>query len=88
MIRRYGLAFLLLPINILSSYYFQSVMKAGLAFGVSVARGCVVSGALVLLLPRVLPAENIFFAAPLTELIIAVPVLWLMFRPMKFPGET
>ena len=87
-IRRYGPAFLLLPINILSSYYFQSVMQAGLAFGVSVARGCVVSSALVLLLPMILPAENIFFAAPLTELIIAIPVLWLMFRPLKFPGES
>ena len=84
-IRRYAPAFLLLGVNILSSYYFQSVMKAGLAFGVSVARGCVVSSALVMLLPRVLPAENIFFAAPLTELLIAVPVLFFMFRPLKMP---
>ena len=83
-IRRYAPAFLLLPVNILSSYYFQSVMQAGLAFGVSVARGCVVSSALVLLLPLLLPAEEIFFAAPLTELLIAIPVLILMFRPLKF----
>ena len=33
------------------------------------------------------PAENIFFAAPLTELLIAIPVLILVFRPMKFPEE-
>lgn len=87
-IRRYAPAFLLLPVNILSSYYFQSVMKAGIAFGVSVARGCVVSGALVMLLPMLLPAEEIFFAAPLTELLIAIPVLFLMFRPLQFPGKT
>lgn len=86
-IRRYAPAFLLLGINVFSAYYFQSVMQAGLAFGVSVARGCVVSSALVMLLPAVLPAENIFFAAPLTELLIAIPVLILVFRPMKFPKE-
>ena len=86
-IRRYAPAFLLLGINVFSAYYFQSVMQAGLAFGVSVARGCVVSSALVMLLPAVLPAENIFFAAPLTELLIAIPVLILVFRPMKFPEE-
>lgn len=83
-IRRYAPAFLLLPVNILSSYYFQSVMQAGVAFGVSVARGCVVSSAIIMLLPLLLPAEEIFFAAPLTELFIAIPVLILMFRPLKF----
>ncbi len=87
-IRRYAPAFLFLPINILSSYYFQSVMKAGLAFGVSVARGVVVSSAFILLLPLLLPAENIFFAAPLTELCIAIPVLILMLRPLRFPGKS
>ena len=38
-IRRYSLSFLLLPLNIFSTYYFQSILKPRAAFVVSVARG-------------------------------------------------
>ena len=49
--RSYGISFLLLPLNIFSTYYFQSLMKPGAAFIVSVARGLVISGALIYALP-------------------------------------
>ena len=49
-LRSYGLSFLLLPLNIFSTYYFQALMKPGAAFFISVARGLVLSGALILLL--------------------------------------
>lgn len=48
------LASVLLPLNIFSMYYFQAILKPGAAFFVSVARGLVISGALILLLPAVL----------------------------------
>ena len=53
-IRTYAVSFLLLPLNIFSTYYFQAILKPGAAFFVSVARGLVISGALILLLPEVL----------------------------------
>lgn len=71
-IRRYSLSFLLLPLNIFSTYYFQALMKPRAAFVVSVFRGCVVSGILILLLPAMAGPDAIWFAMPVTELIVAV----------------
>lgn len=69
-IRAYALSFLLLPFNIFSTYYFQAIMKPAAAFVVSVGRGLVVSGALILLLPALLGAASLWFAMPVTELIV------------------
>lgn len=71
-IRRYGLSFLLLPLNIFSTYYFQALLKRGTSFIVSVARGAVLSGILIYLLPAACGADAIWFAMPITELIVAV----------------
>ena len=46
-IRTYALSFLLLPVNIFSTYYFQAIMRPKAAFIVSAARGLVISGALI-----------------------------------------
>lgn len=70
-IRTYGLSFLLLPFNIVSTYYFQAIMKPKLAFLISVLRGLVISGALIYLLPLWRPSA-IWLAMPLTELLVAV----------------
>ena len=70
-IRTYALSFLLLPFNIFSTYYFQAIMKPKAAFVVSVARGLVISGILILLLP-VISADFLWFAMPVTELIVMV----------------
>ena len=71
-IRRYAASFLLLPFNIYSTYYFQVILKPGTAFVVSVARGLVISGLLILLLPAVFDAQMLWFAMPITELLVAV----------------
>lgn len=73
-IRSYGISFLLLPFNIFSTYYFQALMKPATSFIVSVARGAVISGILIMLLPVIAPAASIWFAMPITELIVAVYV--------------
>ena len=65
------LASVLLPLNIFSTYYFQAILKPGAAFFVSVARGLVISGALILLLPAVLWPASIWWAMPVTELLVA-----------------
>lgn len=58
-IRSYGISFLLLPLNIFSTYYFQALMKPHTSFLVSVARGAVISGCLIYLLPAVAGADAI-----------------------------
>lgn len=69
-IRCYGLSFLLLPFNIFSTYYFQVLLKPKASFVVSVARGLIISGLLIILLPTI-QADLIWLAMPLTELIVA-----------------
>lgn len=71
-IRSYGISFLLLPFNIFSTYYFQALMKPAASFAVSVARGAVLSGILICVLPALAGANAIWFAMPITELIVAV----------------
>ena len=78
--RSYGLSFLLLPLNVFSTYYFQSLMKPGASFLVSVARGMVVSGILIYALPALAGAGFIWFAMPITELLVALAVIILMIR--------
>ena len=70
-VRTYAVSFLLLPLNIFSTYYFQAILKPGAAFFVSVARGLVISGALILLLPAVLGPASIWWAMPVTERLAA-----------------
>lgn len=82
-VRRYGISFLLLPLNIFSTYYFQSLMKPGISFTISVGRGAIISGILIYLLPALFPAEAIWFAMPITELITAVYVVFMMIRCTK-----
>lgn len=77
-IRSYGISFLLLPFNIFSTYYFQALMKPTTSFTVSVARGAVISGILILLLPAIAPANFLWFAMPITELIVAIFVAYMM----------
>ena len=69
-VRTYALSFLLLPFNIFSTYYFQAIMKSKAAFIVSVARGLVISGILIMVLPALVSADTIWFAMPITELLV------------------
>lgn len=71
-IRAYAISFLLLPFNIFSTYYFQAILHPKAAFIVSVARGLVISGALILMLPLLAGADSLWFTMPITELVTAV----------------
>lgn len=73
-IRCYALSFLLLPLNIFSTYYFQAIMKPKAAFIVSVFRGLIISGVLILVLPLV-KADAIWFAMLITELLVMIYVI-------------
>lgn len=82
-IRTYSLSFILLPLNIFSTYYFQALMKPAASFIVSVARGAVVSGVLIYLLPLALGADALWLAMPITEVLTAVYVVAQMMRYTK-----
>lgn len=71
-IRTYALSFLLLPVNIFSTYYFQAIMRPKAAFIVSTARGLVISGALILGLPALAGADSLWSAMPITELLVVI----------------
>lgn len=73
-IRCYTISFILLPLNIFSTYYFQALMKPRTSFIVSVSRGAVISGVFIFLLPLI-HARAIWFAMPATELIVAIYVV-------------
>ncbi len=82
-IRVYALSFLLLPLNIFSTYYFQSIMQPRAALIVSVARGLVISGMLILLLPVLTGPDSLWFAMPVTELLTAVYTIFAIRRYTK-----
>lgn len=82
-IRSYCLSFFLLPLNIYSTYYFQSIIKSVTSFVISIARGIVISGTFILILPAFFGGKALWFAMPLTELIVAVYVVYSMIKSMK-----
>ncbi len=79
-IRIYCASFLLLPFNIYATYYFQSTMKPHIAFIISVARGLLISGGLILALPLLFTGSSIWLAMPITELMIFTFILCVMKR--------
>lgn len=86
-LRSYGVGFLLLPFNVFSTYYFQALLRPRAAFAVSVGRGAVISGVLIYLLPAAAGADALWFAVPLTELLVAVCVAVLIRRDTRTPAE-
>ncbi len=76
--RRYGISFLLLPVNIYSTYYFQALLKPKAAFIVSVARGLVISGVLIYLMPAIAGPDSIWFVMPVTEAAVALYAVYQM----------
>ncbi len=79
-IRIYCISFLLLPFNIYATYYFQSIMKPNVSFVVSVLRGLVISGGLILALPTAFDPSGIWFAMPVTEAMVFLIILVIMKR--------
>ncbi len=79
-LRAYGISFGLLPFNIFATYYFQAMMKANVSLIASLARGVVISGAMILLLPAIAGAYSIWYAMLITEVLVAVYGIWHMVK--------
>lgn len=71
-VRAYAVSFILLPFNIFSTYYFQAIMKPKTSFVISVARGLIISGVLILVLPTVFTPNIIWWTMPITELAVMI----------------
>lgn len=88
--RVYGIAFLFVPFNVFSTYYFQSVMRPRMSFAVSLLRGLLLSGTLIMLLPVMFSADALWWAMPLAEgftAVAAIAMIWLS-RPKGAPGPS
>lgn len=68
----YALSFILLPYNIFASYYCQAIMKPGSAFIISLLRGAVLSGLLIIILPAWISPDTLWWAMPITELLVSL----------------
>ena len=80
-IRTYSLSFLLLPLNIFSTYYFGAILKPKIAFMISISRGLVISGILITILPTIFGNDSIWLTMPITE----IPVmLYAIFNIYKY----
>ena len=79
-LRAYGISYLILPFNIFATYYFQAMMQAPIAMVASIARGAVVSGGLIFLLPLIAGADSIWYAMLLTEILVAAYGGWYMMK--------
>lgn len=77
-IRVYAIGFIVMPLNIYATYHLQSVMRNGAAFAVSAARGLVISGSLMLMLPRALGSSALWYAMPAAELLVSLLSAYLI----------
>lgn len=82
-LRVYGLSFLLAPLNVFATYYFQALVLSRVSLVASLARGVVVSGAAILLLPQLFGADAIWYAMLVTEALVAAYSLWQIGRARR-----
>jgi len=82
-IRLYALSFIFLPVNVYSTYYFQSILKPNLALFISVLRGIALSGLLLIMLPKIFNSTSIWLAMPITELIVFLIVILFTYLSVK-----
>lgn len=82
-LRVYALAFVFLPFNVFSTYYFQATLRPKASFAVSLARGLVLPGALILLLPPLFGGGALWWAVPLAEAAVAAGVVYALWQAKR-----
>lgn len=86
-LRVYALSFPLMGLNLVSGYYLQSMLRSGASLAVSLARGVVLTGPLLLLLPALWGADALWWTMPLAELGTLALAALLLRRGGKNSGE-
>lgn len=79
----YFIAFFAMGVNVLSTYYFQSLMKGGYSLAVSMLRNIIISSVLLITLPMFFGGFAIWFAIPITEAVVAVISFILLIKNNK-----
>ena len=69
-IRRYFICLVFYFINIFITYYFQTILKNRIALAVSILRSFALSLVLVIVLPALFGREAIWYAVPITEIVV------------------
>lgn len=88
LIRFYALSFLLLPFNVVSTYYFQAILKTKISVWISLLRGIILSSIFLLLIPLIFTnKEWIFFTMNFVELLVFLFVIWNMKTQMKINNK-
>lgn len=77
-IRIYSIAFLPMSINVLTTYYLQSVMRTKESLLISALRNIVLSAAGIIAVPLFLPANCLWGVMPVVEIIVLVISIILM----------
>lgn len=78
--RKYCVGYLFAPFTLFATYYFQSILKARCALGISLCRSFIVVVALMYILPPIFGADSLWFASPITEISVAAATAVLMLR--------
>lgn len=71
-IRTYSISYLLLVINIFITYYLQAIMKPNGSLILSILRGVVISGIIIIILPIIFDNYSIWFTMLITEIIVLI----------------
>lgn len=79
-LRKYGVGYLFAPFTLFATYYFQSILKARTALGISLSRGLIIGGVMLYVLPALFGADSLWFAMPLAEISVAIVTALLMRR--------
>ena len=79
----YGLSYVLLAFNVFLTYYFQAILRPAAATAVSLGRGVLVSGAVVLLLPALFGADAIWLTMLITDLMVGIFAAAVMVKYTK-----
>ena len=69
-LRTYAVGFLFVAFNVVATYYFQSVMRPKEALYASLARGFVLCGVLIFVLPAIFGPSLIWWVMPITETLV------------------
>lgn len=68
----YFIAFLPLGINLLTSYYFQAVMRPKESLVISFMRNIILSSAGILLFPIIIGANALWYVIPVVEVLTLI----------------
>lgn len=82
-IRLYSLIFLFMSANIVAIYYLQATVHARSANTVSLLRGLIVSGIMVLVLPPFFGVTGVWAALPLSECLVCLTAALMLVRVLR-----